>query len=416
MVMAWLIVTALAMIAGAWAWLNLSPTRRDNLRHRLEPEDLDRLPADRPLPKVAILCPGRNEAHWIRTTLPELCRQEGVDYRVVYIDDHSDDDTPAVTAACAGEFKHLLVVRNTTEPPAGWVGKPWAVRQGYEALKQAEARETSGAPGGGEPATWLCFTDADIHWHPRCLATALRHAQQHEAGLVALFPGMEFGTVAEKLGVSTMVLALGILFPFDHAMDPSNPRTLTGGAFMLTRRDLYDQIGGHQAVANRMVEDIQLGMALKAAGAKVRIACTAALLHCRMYEGWRDMWEGLTKNAYAGMDYNPLMAAGFVVGSLLVNVLPPAYLAGSALWWWSGGSWLAALATLLSVAILLLQARAMNAVRKLMKLSWPYAWAVPPGTGMYCLFILGSVWRYYRGGNVWKGRSYDAGRLQAAKP
>ena len=137
--LAWLYLIIVALGAAIWAAWNLSPARRNNLNYRIDwpdagssaptPAAYADKPTPQPMPRIAIICPGRNEASWIRTTLPELCQQDYPDYRVVYVDDHSSDETPAITTACAARFTNLIVLRNEIEPPAGWVGKCWAVQQ-----------------------------------------------------------------------------------------------------------------------------------------------------------------------------------------------------------------------------------------------------------------------------------------------
>lgn len=396
--MTWLLFFVVLLVFAIWLFFNISPARRDCFNHRLLVEDADSTSEISP-PGVAIICPGRNEATWIDKTLPDLCQQDYPGLRVIFVDDHSDDATPAITAQMDRKYPHLTVVRNEVEPPAGWVGKCWAVRQGYASL-QSDPNEKN--------ITWLCFTDADIRWHPKCLAAAMNYGSRYDADVVALFPKLEFGSAIEKLGQLTMVLALGLLFPFKKAMDPKHPHTLTGGAFILVKRDLYDSIGGHESVKGCVVEDLNLGKNLKAAGGKIRIAVTPELLTCRMYEGWSDMWEGLTKNAYAGMEYRPHWAAGFLAAAWTANVLSPLYFLLALAWAIATPQDWRAWATLAgSVGVLLLQARAMNGVRKLLGLRWWWAWSIPPGSALYSVFIVASMWRYYRGGNVWKGRTYN---------
>jgi len=305
------------------------------------------------------------------------------------------------------------VVRNEADPPAGWVGKCWAIHRGIEALTEAE-RTDPGYPRGSGPAQWLCFTDADIHWDPRCLSSALVHAQREGADLVALFPTLRFGTVGEAVVQLQLVLGLGLLVPFERAMDPAHPDTLTGGAFILVRRSLYESIGGHAAVRGEVVEDLALGRRLKAAGARVRVAMAGELLSCRMYDGWRDMWDGLTKHVFAGMEYSLVRTAGMLTLGVVGAVLPPVYLVASAAWWALSPGWQPAVATGLSAAIVALTVRPMNGVRKLAGLPWPYAWSMPLGAACYAAIAVRSVWQYYRGGTQWKGRSYGPGTRAAA--
>ncbi|MDP6151970.1 MAG: glycosyltransferase family 2 protein [Phycisphaeraceae bacterium] len=360
-------------------------------------------PPDDQLPYVVIICPGRNEADHIGKTLPEMCRQDYPNYHVIFVDDESDDATPALTADLAGRFDNLTIIRNDTPPPAGWVGKCWAVKRGYDVLHDM-LRTPDDAPF--RTLDLALFTDADMHWHPLCLRMAVNEMRRRDVDVMSLFPSMTTGTTGERLVLSTLLVALCVLFPFEKAVDPKHPDTLVAGAFILVRRELYDRIGGHEAVASCVVEDVNLGRALKAAGGRVGIAATQTLLHGRMYEGWSDLWEGLTKNAYAGMEYRLLNAVGFVSLVLIANVLTPVYAIVSILWWLAVGGLAPLVPAGLSGLALLCQARGMNRARLQLQLPFRYTWSTPIGSALYMAIGIASVVRYYRGGNVWKGRSY----------
>jgi chlorobactene glucosyltransferase len=404
----------LALVTLMWFWLNISPTMRENTALRLDAPPDGRRPADSTadadLPHVTILCPGRNEASFIPTTLPELCGQDYPRFNVVYIDDHSSDETPAITAQMTNRYPHLFVLRNEIEPPIGWVGKCWAIKRGYD--EWIKASTENGQHGQAPPPTTdldsrlVCFTDADVNWHPQCLRMAVDAMRREKADVVSLFPGMVFGSAIERIILAMLTFALLVLFPIRRAMDPKHPDTLTAGAFILTRRGLYDRIGGHESVRSQVVEDINLGRKLKAAGGKVWIAFTRRLISCRMYEGWSDIWEGLTKNAYAGMEYKPHVAAYLLAMNLIALTLTPLYLLAAALWLAQGGGTRALAATALAGGTLLLQARLMNQVRRAHELPARYALSIPLGAAIYFPIAVASVWRYYRGGNLWKGRSY----------
>lgn len=206
-----------------------------------------------------------------------------------------------------------------------------------------------------------------------------------------------------------LILALGLMLPYDAVVNPDSPRTLTGGAFILVKRRYYDQIGGHTAVKGEMVEDLKLGMALKAAGARHRVVLAGDLQWCRMYDGPADLWEGLTKNAYAGLMHRWWLALPACGILLITNVLPPVYFITALVWLiLAPGGWMPATALLFSVVALLAQARALNAVRKLMDLPARYAWTTPLGSAAYLLIILASMMQYHTRGNTWKGRRYHA--------
>ncbi|MEO1237967.1 MAG: glycosyltransferase family 2 protein [Planctomycetota bacterium] len=414
---AWTLLGVNAAAFAVWAWINFGGRYGRSARYRLpQPEAVDPLAqgsdawvppltdANLPeanLPGVAILSPGRNEAEHLPAVLPELCEQDYPAHHVVFIDDASADETPAIAADLTERFSNLTVVRNDTEPPPGWMGKCWAIQRGYETLTQSRTLNQS-------KVDWLCFTDADIHWHPRLLRTAVEHALEHDADLVGVTPTLRFGSAAEAIVQLQLVLALGLMFPFEQAMDPETDFALTGGAFILVRRSLYDQIGGHEAVKGEMVEDLKLGAALKAAGAKHRVALAGDLQWCRMYDGPADMWEGLTKNAYAGLDHRWWKALPLCLAVLLFNVGPLVYAPFAAVGLILSPGWVAAIILSLALVTLLLQARALNAARKLMRLRWPYAWTLPIGSAACLVITLASIFAHHTRGNAWKGRRYPA--------
>ncbi|QDU71989.1 glycosyltransferase [Mucisphaera calidilacus] len=394
----WTWTLALAGATLLWLRVNTSDTHRSNTRYQVEPPAPDE-DTDDNLPPVALLVPARNEAEHLPETLESLCRQNYPDLTLVFVDDDSTDDTAKLADQLAQRYPHLHVLHNQQAPPPGWVGKPHALYRGYQHLRQIEA-------AGAWQATWLCFTDADIHWHPDCLRAAIRHAQQHDADLVGLYPGLRFGTWVEAVVQTQLILALAVLFPVDKAMDPKVDETLIGGAFILTRRDNYDAIGGHEAVHNFVVEDLALGRRLKKNGARVRLAAARDLLWCRMYNGWLDLWEGLTKNAYAGLRYNPFRVTFLILCTFTFNILPALSIIPSAIAWYLTRDPAFAWPTLLALAANLLGTSALNASRIFARLPWHHALTLPVGSAIYLAIILASVRDYYFGGNHWKGRTY----------
>jgi hypothetical protein len=408
-VLAWAAPILATMAAALWVYVNAHPRYANNLGYRIERSDLD----DALLPSVALIVPGRDEAEHLPTTLPELCEQDYPGLRVVFVDDASTDATPAITAELSARYPdRLTVVRNSADPPEGWVGKPWAIRQGLNRLAKLEAQRP-----GTPPAAYLCFTDADLHWAPDCLRSAMAHLLAERADVCGLFPRLTFGSPLEAIPQLQMVTALGLLMPFERAMDPdADPsEAILGGGFVLVRRDLYEAVGGHAAVADRVLEDIELGRVLKAAGGRLTIGLGDELQWCRMYDGWADQWEGLTKNSYAGVHHSPWRAAAAVAGVLACNVLPPVYAVGGLAWVYVSAwrmpeslagdprAWVTfvggAAATLGGV-------RVTNAVRKALHLPAGYALTLPLGSLAGLAFLIGSAVHHHTGGNRWKGRRY----------
>jgi hypothetical protein len=372
-----------------WGYINLAGSFGRSLQYKLDPDA-----KPKQTPAVALLTAGRNEAEHLPTVLPELCEQDYPNLEVVLIDDDSDDDSPAIANQMADQFDRLSVVRLDGPPPAGWVGKCWALHQGYATLD--------------DQAQWLCFTDADIHWDARLLSAAMAYAEAHDAELLGLVPRLRFGSKAEAVVQLQLVLALGLALPFEKAMDPATPQTLTGGAFILVKRSWYDAVGGHEAVKGEIVDDLKLGMAIKAEGAKHAAGIAGDLLWCRMYDGWADMWEGLTKNVYAGLGSRWWLALLMSLAVLICNVLPPVYAVWHAVDYAASRDPWSLIGLGLSIMAVGFGARALNATRKLMDLPAWYAWTLPVGSAVYLCILATSVYRHHTGGAIWKGRRYGA--------
>ena len=71
-----------------------------------------------------------------------------------------------------------------------------------------------------------------------------------------------------------------------------------GGVFNLIRRDLFDRIGGHEALKASVVDDIQLGPERAQGGRPDRIALALDSITLRMYHGFAEISKGLEKNGF----------------------------------------------------------------------------------------------------------------------
>jgi len=96
----------------------------------------------------SIVIPAYNYAHFLRRAVTSACRQEGVDFEVLVVDDGSTDDTPAVMETLCAEFPSRLTYhRQANQGPA-------AARAAGLALARHE---------------WLAFLDADDELLPGAL-------------------------------------------------------------------------------------------------------------------------------------------------------------------------------------------------------------------------------------------------------
>lgn len=387
--MAIFILSLLGLVAAAWLGLWVSPVHRASFRFQLNSDSP--LNVDAPLPAVTIIVPARNEGRVLGASIPSMCDQDYPEARVILIDDQSEDDSPAVIGHLRAMHPNLTVIHGSERPP-GWCGKPWAVQQGVQRAS----------------TEWLLFTDADCVFHPRALAQAMRLAKLDRLDLVSVFPSLTFSSTIERIGVIGLVTVLFTMFPLGWANDPKRKMALAAGAFMLVRRSAYEKAGGHAAVRAHIIEDVNLGKNVKAAGGAVRGNFTRDLLRTEMYHSVSDMWEGLAKNAYAGMEYHPLKFWAGLIAGVIMAILPPVYLIVGAIWTWRIGSTAAWIALALSIAINVLIVTLHSRTVRFMRAPWHDVFFLPLSAALYFCIALYSMWQHhFSGGNVWKGRRYD---------
>jgi hypothetical protein len=239
-------------------------------------------------PAVAVLIPARNEEETLPHLLAGLRRQTLRPREVIVIDDHSSDRT----AAIAVEAEPSLAVRLVQPPPLpeGWCGKTWALHQGVAACE----------------AEVLVFLDADTEPAPAFLASLLA-SHRTLGGLVSVQPYHRTERAYEQLSV--LFNLVGLL-----AVPLGPGGGVAFGPAMVTSRADYARIGGHAAVAGKVVEDWFLAHRYEQAGLPVSAFIGVELLAYRMYPGGiGDMVAGFGKNFAT--------AAAEVRGLRLVGVL-----------------------------------------------------------------------------------------------
>ncbi len=83
--------------------------------------------------------------------------------------------------------------------------------------------------------------------------------------------------------------------------DPASPIAAANGQYILIRRETYDAIGGHAAIADDILEDVALARAVKKSGRKIRFRYAADRVRTRMYRKYRQLRDGWTKNLSAAV-------------------------------------------------------------------------------------------------------------------
>ena len=324
-------------------------------------------------PQISVIVPARNEEASLADCLQSLVSQTGVPFEIIVVDDHSTDRTREI----AESFPGVRVIE-AGPLPKGWTGKNNAVIAGARAAH-------------GE---WLLLTDADTVHLPGSLAAALREAQEDGAELLSYSPEQIAVTFWEIATLPVVFAELARQYSPSSVSDPSSPIAAANGQYILIRRDTYNAVGGHAAIAGNILEDVALARAVKSSGRKICFRYAADRVRTRMYRNYSQIRDGWTKNlallfpspGWLALKTLLLCALPWIVLFLtLVGVLNPA--------------WDAIVA--LDLAWLLIRVNRANFPVKMTLLATLF------GMPMFAHLLLRSKRAHDNGSVTWKGRAYD---------
>jgi chlorobactene glucosyltransferase len=345
----------------------------------------DSNPADETV-SVSIVIPARNEERGIQRCILSAREQDHSSLQIVVFDDASTDNTsPIITRQASNDERVVALTGDGAPLPEGWFGKPWALQRA-----QSEAH-----------GDWLLFIDADVELHPSAASRTLGYALDNELDMVTGLGEMEMHTFWEKVlqpAVGGLILAGNSLTAVN---DPKQKDiNLANGQFILISRIAYDKIGRHTVVKNNILDDVGIARAVAEAGLLYHCLHLSELFRCRMYTNFSEIWEGWTKNIFAGLRYsvpNVLLAVlftfSFSIFGHLLFVLGAFQLISLELMLWGT-----------AIMCLCQLVRLVMDLRRGMDVSYGLTHA--PASIMVVGIIIHSAIRSLRGTVTWKGRTY----------
>jgi glycosyltransferase involved in cell wall biosynthesis len=358
------------------------PVRTGTFYDQPEPEELLEL---------TVIVPARNEEDCLGACLASLVSQSedvfelGRDWELIVVDDESDDRTAEIARGFAG-----VIVLKAAKLEKGWTGKANAI---WTAARQARGR-------------WLLFTDADTVHEPGDLRRALHEAGRHKVGMLSYSPRQVVSGMAQRTLMPLVFSELALAYPPAKASDPNQRIAAANGQFLLVEREAYRRIGGHPAVRDRVLEDVELAFMAKRRKVGLWFRYADDAVATRMYRTTAAMMEGWTKNL-ALLFHNALaLAVWRVIDILLLIGLPVlavelwnAHFAAHSLEWLAAG-WI--------LAILWVR----NLVRfyaRVAKSNFPFVDCAlaPLGLPLFAILLYRSWFQHRVIKQVsWKGRTY----------
>jgi hypothetical protein len=240
------------------------------------------------------------------------------------------------------------------------------------------------------------FTDADTVHLPRSLARAVKEAKAGQAALLSYSPAQVVSGFWEKAVMPVIFAELASQYRPSEVNDANSPAAAANGQYLLIRREAYDAIGGHAAVANKVLEDVELARAVKRSGRTILFRYGGDAVRTRMYRSFSQLREGWTKNL-AILFPAPARLAAWRLSEFLALVLSLALLI---LFVTSGQFFVAPLFLLGPVFTLRRIARA--------HFPWKANFLALFGIPLFSYLLLRSKHSHQRGSVTWKGREYGS--------
>lgn len=284
--------------------LQLVARGADRNRFRIRANQATEAPKTGPL--VSVLIPARNEGNNIGPCIHTVLSQHYSNLEVIVLDDFSEDETRDRATRAIGNDPRARLLSGQPRPD-GWMGKVWAC---HTLQKHATG-------------DWLLFIDADVRLEPEAIRQALHYAYVHQADGISVFGRLTLGSFWEWV-VQPVIGALILQNNDPKEINDIHKKNkvMANGQFILIARHIYDGVGGHESIQSEILDDVAMARRCKDNDHLLHMVYGRELFSCRMYHSLSELWEGWTKNLFAGLHYNLGLAIAVCVGLFVIHLLP----------------------------------------------------------------------------------------------
>ena len=254
---------------------------------------------------VSILIPLRNEEANVPKLIESLNQLSYPSLEMVLYDDESTDQTYFLLNKLTAHDERYHVIRGKQD--VNWNGKVHACHQ----LGQVAT------------GSYYMFIDADVTLHPQCIEHVVAHFHHTNSDCLSSFPQFLYTNWLDRLLVPNMHFLVHVYLPILIANRTKWPAaSAANGAFIAFTKTCYQSIGGHLAVKNSLIEDIELARTVKRANFSFQLVRAKPFIQCEMYPTAQATWNGFLKNTFSGLNRSYSAAILFSVFTWLFFIMP----------------------------------------------------------------------------------------------
>lgn len=323
---------------------------------------------------TAVCIPMRNESRNVDKLITNLKGALPENSHVYIYEDRSEDDTFDRLRRAIGRDNRFSVFQGVPLPE-GWSGKVHACHQ--------LATRTD------EP--FLLFLDADVTIDQTFIARMHSTLVRENAVFLSGFPQFPTSTFLGKLLIPMQHVLIAQHLPLFWRKVRHPAFAAANGMNILMERTSYEDVGGHAAIKQSLIDDIDLCRAFKRQKKVTSLVQVTPYISCDMYETNDEVWNGFSKNVFKGMNESVGLALYFF---LYYGVQLSAFFL-----WIVQPSWY----TITAALCVWLSRLAVD-----IKSNGRYTLLHPLSLMMYLVLLVSAVIRKWRRQPItWKGRSYS---------
>ncbi len=232
-------------------------------------------------PKISVLIPVRDEEDSISSLVNSLKNLSYSNFEVLIYDDHSTDQTISVIEKAVNKDKRVSIVKGRQENP-DYIGKNFALNQLSKRAK----------------GDYLLFVDSDVQLTPIALNSILKVIRDDKSAAVSIFPTQAKIEGLERVfmpffreGVSLMTV------PFAKVTSSKREvEFIANGQLFMIHRAVYKEVGGHESVKDKYLDDVALMMEVRHKGLRVSVAIGNGIVTSDSYSSLSKAYKGVSKN------------------------------------------------------------------------------------------------------------------------
>ncbi len=343
------------------------------------------------LPKITVVIPMRNEENNVVACIESVMSQSYPlhQIQIIAVNDNSEDNTVPLIRELQKKYANLELV-NAPKLPDGWVGKNFAC---FSGIKQASA-------------DWFVFMDADTMMLPELLVSVVNYSMQNKMDMLSLIPFQQMQSQGEKILLPGIFFAISLSMDFSKIANVDSPDSIANGQFIMFNAKSYAEMGGHEAIKNIVMEDMEFARRFKHAGKKTGILFADKFLHTRMYDSVFTVWKGFAKNMFEIMDAKTIPSLIYQTGTSLLQTFGATMFPVIAWILYQDGSIDSGIFFLALFSPLLLVSVWIASIVSYYKINVFYFIFFPLGILIHAILIPVSYYNKLKHHREWKGRFY----------